>query len=338
MYGENDNMNNNEKNIYYVSGTPHKLETPVLMIFFNRPEQFEKVFNAVRQASPRILYLYQDGARKNKNDEYGINKCREILKKIDWDCEVHNWFRKENCGCDPSEYLSQKWVFSEVEKCIVLEDDDVPNQSFFLFCEDMLNKYENDERVNIICGMNHLGEYNKNNSDYFFSTICSIWGWASWSRVVNKWTSYYEFIQDSHTISNLKFLDRNTHIREVLTASEKHCKSGIAYYETILASDMFLNHRLNIIPSKNLISNIGIAASSTHSADSIKKLPHGIRRVFNMSTYELDFPLQEPKYMVEDIVYQKKVKRILGWGHPLVKIYRKCERAFLMIWHKIFKL
>ena len=328
---------NNEKRVYHVFGKQHKLDTPVLMLFFNRSEQFGKVFSAVREAAPSVLYLYQDGPRKNRNDEKGIAECRKILEQIDWDCEVHTWFREKNCGCDPSEYLCQKWAFSEVDKCIVLEDDDLPNQSFFLFCQNMLNKYENDERINIVCGMNHLGEYHSDKSDYFFSTICSIWGWASWSRVVNEWVSNYEFLTDGNVVSNLKKLDRTTQIKEVLAASRKHKRTGVAYYETVLASEMFLNHRLNIIPSKNLISNIGIAASSTHSADSIKKLPHGIRRVFNMRTFELTFPLKETKYLIEDIEYQKKVKRIMGWGYPLVKVYRKCERGFLMIWYKIFK-
>ena len=124
-------------------------------------------------------------------------------------------------------------------------------------------------------------------------------------------------------------LKSSTQVEVLLKASRIHQATGIPYYETILATDMFLNHRINIVPSKNLIKNIGIAATSTHSTDSIEKLPKGIRRVFNMDVYEFDFPLRHPKYMVEDIAYQKQVKRIMGWGHPLVCYWRGLESKWI---------
>jgi len=322
-------MFENEKKVVLYSGEKACLQTPVLMLFFNRPEQFFQVFEQVAKARPAKLFLYQDGARIERNDIPGINKCREVLGHINWECEVHTWFREKNYGCDPSEYLSQKWAFGEVERCIVLEDDDVPCQSFFTFCEEMLERYKDDERVNIISGMNTLGKYNDENADYFFSTMCSIWGWASWRRVVEKWDETYAFLDDETTVGNILELKEGTQSQVLIQAAKNHRSSGVPFYETILATDMFLNHRLNIVPSKNLISNIGIAATSTHSADSIEKIPHGIRRVFNMKTYEYKFPLRHPKYMVEDVYYQKKVKRILGWDHPLVCYWRGIDSKLL---------
>lgn len=322
-------MFENEKKYYKFTGRESQLDTPVLLLFFNRPEQFFQVFKQVARVRPYKLFLYQDGARNNKNDIEGIIECRRILEMIDWNCEVYTWFREKNYGCDPSEYLSQKWAFSIVDKCIVLEDDDVPSQSFFYFCQELLIKYENDERINIISGMNTLGKYNEKEGDYFFSTMCSIWGWASWRRVVEKWSENYEFLENNKAVENIMALKSSTQVEVLLKASRNHQATGIPYYETILATDMFLNHRINIVPSKNLIKNIGIAATSTHSTDSIEKLPKGIRRVFNMDVYEFDFPLRHPKYMVEDIAYQKQVKRIMGWGHPLVCYWRGLESKWI---------
>lgn len=330
-------MYDHEKNHFHVEGQPHKLRTAVLLLFFNRPKQFFRVFEQVAIAKPAKLFLYQDGARTEKDDMEGIIECRSVLDKIDWECDIYTWFRQENHGCDPSEYLSQKWAFSEVDKCIVLEDDDVPCQSFFTFCQEMLDKYENDERINIISGMNTLGVYNDKNADYFFSTMCSIWGWASWRRVVGNWNESYEFLNNQKAVDNLKALRRFTQSAILLKAARNHKAKGIPYYETILATDMFLNHRLNIVPSKNLIKNIGIASSSTHSTDSINKLPRGIRRVFNMQTYELRFPLRHPKYIMEDIEYQKKVKRIMGWDHPVICKWRGLESKVLKIIYKFRK-
>ena len=307
------------------AGEENCLQTPVLMIFFNRPKQFFKVFEQVKKAKPYKLFLYQDGPRAGKQDETGIRECREVLRLIDWNCEVYTWFREENCGCDPSEYLAQKWAFGLVDKCIVLEDDDVPSQSFFYFCQELLNKYEYDDRINMISGANTLEQYHNAEADYFFSTICSIWGWASWSRVVNEWDSEYAFLTNQHAVDNMIALRKSTQTAQLLKSARNHKAAGKAYYETILAAQMFLSHRINIVPSKNLISNIGIAATSTHSTDSVEKLPHGIRRVFNMKTYELDFPLRHPKYIMEDIEYQKRVKRVLGWDHPFVRFWRRID-------------
>ena len=324
-----------ERKDYRFSGEKPKLHTPVLLIFFNRPEVFFKVFEEVRKARPAELFLYQDGPRKGRDDETGIALCREVLQKIDWECEVHTWFRKKNCGCDPSEYLSQKWAFSAADRCIVLEDDDVPSQSFFLFCEELLEKYKDDDRIAIISGMNTLGTHREDEADYFFSTMCSIWGWASWKRVVDRWNDRYEFLSDAKTVENLMELRKNTQIEELLHAAKNHRAQGKAYYESILSSEMFLNHQFNIVPSKNLISNIGLTGNSTHATNSVEKLPHGIRRVFNMKTYSYSFPLKAPAYMVEDMDYQKKVKRIMGWGYPLVQRWRQVDSVLSRLLYRL---
>ena len=116
---------------------PAQIDVSVLILFFNRADVLEKVFAEVKKARPARLFLYQDGPR-GERDMPGIMACREVVSQVDWQCEVHTMYQEQNYGCDPSEYISQKWAFSHVDKCIVLEDDDVPTQSFFPFCKQVL--------------------------------------------------------------------------------------------------------------------------------------------------------------------------------------------------------
>ena len=155
---------------------PFLVDVPVLILFFNRPQQLSQVFEQVRNARPSKLFLYQDGPR-GEHDLPGIKACREVTDQIDWDCKVHRMYQEKNYGCDPSEYISQKWAFSMVDKCIVLEDDDVPSVSFFTFCKEMLDKYEQDPRITMIAGFNNEEITPGVPYDYFFASTFSIWGW-----------------------------------------------------------------------------------------------------------------------------------------------------------------
>ena len=135
---------------------PWKNDVAVLLIFFTRDDVFAKTFAAVKEARPRKLLLWQDGPREGRpNDMQGIQRCREIAEDIDWECEIYKNYQEKNWGCDPSTFYSHKWAFSIVDKCIILEDDCVPAQSFFPFCKELLDRYEKDLRINRICGFNH---------------------------------------------------------------------------------------------------------------------------------------------------------------------------------------
>src|SRR3712207_1421939 len=172
-----------------------QIDVAVLLLFFNRPDNFGKVFAEVKKARPSKLFLYQDGPR-HERDLDGIRACRAIADDIDWECEVHRLYQEKNYGCDPSEYISQKWAFSMVDKCIVLEDDDVPSQSFFPFCKELLDRYENDSRVWMIAGFNSEEVTPGVQADYLFTSVFSIWGWASWRRVIDTWDENYTWLDD----------------------------------------------------------------------------------------------------------------------------------------------
>lgn len=310
-----------------------KIDIPVLILFFNRPKLLAKVFEQVKLARPTKLYLFQDGAREGRPDDVeNVAKCREVVADIDWECEVHTNYQEKNNGCDPSEYLAQKWMFATEEMGIVLEDDDVPSQSFFPFCKELLEKYKNDTRVNMICGMNNCEVSEHCPYDYLFATTGSITGWASWKRVIDNWSEHIAFVDDPYAVEQFKALYKNSmDVDRYITLCRNRNAEGVAYYESILGANAKTQRLVNIVPKYNLISNIGNEGESTHGAASLDLLPKGIRRIFNMKTYEYDFPLKHPPYMMEDLQFQKKLNRIMGKGYPMVRLYRRCESVIYRV-------
>ncbi|MFW5521958.1 MAG: hemolysin activation protein, partial [Segatella copri] len=260
---------------------PAKIDVAVLMLFFNRPDHFQKVFDEVRKARPAKLFLYQDGAR-GERDVPGIEACRQIAsdENIDWECEVHRSYQTKNQGCDPSGHLSQKWAFSMVDKCIVLEDDCVPSQSFFPFCKEMLDRYEHDERISMIAGFNEdeITAYCPNS--YFFTSVFAIWGWASWRRVFDKRDEQYAFLDDAYTMRELKSFAKSRKLRsDLIRMMQDHRASGKQYFESLFWSAMLLSSGMAIMPAKNLINNLGLSDESTHFSGSMKTTPKAYRRI-----------------------------------------------------------
>ena len=317
---------------------PFLVDVPVLILFFNRPQQLSQVFEQVRNARPSKLFLYQDGPR-SEHDLPGIKACREVTDQIDWDCEVHRMYQEKNYGCDPSEYISQKWAFSMVDKCIVLEDDDVPSVSFFTFCKEMLDKYEQDPRITMIAGFNNEEITPGVPYDYFFASTFSIWGWASWKRVIDQWDEHYTFLEDKFNMQQLEQLIKERKFRkDFIYMCHRHKENNKAYYETIFHASMLFNSGLAIVPTRNMINNLGATADSTHFAGSVHTLPKGYRRIFTMKRYEVEFPLKHPRYVIENVAYKKAVYRIMGWGHPWIKIGRSFEELFLNLRYGNFSI
>ena len=310
---------------------PYKTDIAVLLLFFTRSDTFSKVFEAVRQARPSKLFLYQDGPR-GERDRAGIEACREIAsdEHIDWECEVHRRYLDHNEGCDPSGFKSHQWAFSLADKVIVLEDDVVPAQSFFPFCKEMLDRYEHDERISMIAGFN-VDEVTPDCADsYFFTTAFSIWGWASWRRVAERWDPTYSFMHDPDTLRRLETIHRERRLRgDMLQMFRDHSQSGKEYFETIYWADMLLHDSLAIMPAKNQISNIGLTGDSTHYSAELKTMPHRLRRIFTMQRPELSFPLHHPAQVAELESYLDRLYRVNAWNHPWIKVGRSLEELWL---------
>jgi hypothetical protein len=311
---------------------PYKVDVPVLLIFFCRPQCFQKVFEQVKQARPSKLFLYQDGPRPHKSDDADkVRRCRDIAEDIDWDCEVHRFYQEQNVGCDPSEFISIKWMFEHVDRGIILEDDDVPSQSFFRFCAELLEKYKDDARISKIVGMNHLGIHEGIASDYFFTNVCSIWGWATWKRCTDLWQERLEFLDDEESVEKVKNSYCNKRIAEQFLGTCKwHRASGIAHYESITLAAQRLNDQFNIAPQKNLITSVGFAADSTHGYGTTnwKMLPRAIRKLYGAKRYELEFPLKHPEKVAIEYVFEKYFDKIIHPGR-FRSILRQCECEYL---------
>lgn len=317
---------------------PYKTDIAVLILFFNRPDTFKLVFEEVKKARPSRLFLYQDGPR-DERDRAGIEICRQIVadENIDWECDIHRMYQTKNYGCDPSEYISQKWAFSIVDKCIVLEDDDVPSQSFFPFCKEMLDRYESDTRISMISGTNYDEQTPGMPCDYFFTTAFSISGWATWRRVVDQWDEHYSFLDDEYATRLLgDLIKERRYQQDFIRFCQYHRSQKKAYYETILHATIFFNSGLSIVPRVNMINNTGASGEGVHLSGSNRDLPKAYRRIFTMGRYELDFPLKHPRYMIEDVGYKKRMFKTMAWGHPLIKISRSLEELWLNLIHGNF--
>lgn len=319
----------NDDNNSMTTKHPSKVDVAVLILFFNRPDHLKQVFEEVRKARPSKLFLYQDGPRGDR-DVAGIEACRKVVETIDWQCEVHRNYQERNRGCDPSEYLAQKWAFSIVDKCIVLEDDDVPSQSFFPFCKELLDRYEHDDRIGMIAGFN-TDEVSKDVPyDYFFTSVFSIWGWASWRRVIDKWDTQYKYLDDTYSLHCLNgIMEQRKYCQDTLRACYDHRSSGREYYETIFWGTMMTNSMLAIMPTRNMINNLGATADSTHFVGSLATMPRRMRRLFTMKRFELDHALIHPKYVMEDVGYKERTYRTYAYGHPWIKIGRSFEELWL---------
>lgn len=327
------------------------------MLFFNRADHFSEVFAEVKKARPARLFLYQDGPR-GERDMAGIEACRQVAsdENIDWECEVHRLYQEKNYGCDPSEYLSQKWAFSMTDKCIVLEDDDVPSQSFFPFCKELLDKYENDDRVWMIAGFNSEetlpltpsprggtellrcsdhptpppGEGAGGRVSYFFTSVFSIWGWASWRRVIDTWDGSYSWMDDPEKMAKVERVIREKRLRkDFVPMCRDHRAAGKEFYETIFWASMLLNDGVAIMPTKNLVNNRGVTDDSTHFQGSLKTMPARLRRQFTMPRYEIDFPLVHPAEVKEYKPFKEAVYLRNAWGHPMRKVAYSLEELLL---------
>lgn len=309
---------------------PYLIDVPVLILFFNNPDRLKQVFEQVKLARPSALFLYQDGPR-NERDLEGIHACREVVNDIDWECTVHRLYQPKNLGCDPSEYVSQKWAFSMVDKCVILEDDDVPAVTFFQFCKELLDKYEHDERVTMIAGLNHDEITEDCPNSYLFTRNISIWGWATWKRVVDRWDENYSFLDDEYASKKFEQMLKFDNLKkDMLLLAHKRRDKGVPYYESIHMCNMLMNSGLSIVPRKNMIVNIGFD-NGVHSTGNISLHAKPIREIYMMDKHEMSFPLKHPKYVFEDVEYRKRVFKRMGWNAPMTMLYRRIVRRLKML-------
>lgn len=318
--------------IIQYEGTDFVIDVPVLIKIWIRPDCQKKQFDVIKKAKPSILFIQSDGGR-NENENKIIKENRSLIENgIDWKCKVYKIYEENNLGLYTMGLKVEKIIWNHVDRCILTEDDQLPSVSFFRFCAELLEKYKDDERIECICGMNHLGTYNKTNSDYFFSRQGSIWGVATWKRVTKNWGNY-EYGKDKYTMDLLK--KRTKYDRAIwkrLKAYSKHklYEGHPAGAEFWIEFDVYAKNRLQIIPKYNLISNIGATEKAAHSGP-LNIMPKKLRQVFNKKVFELDYPISHPEYVIPDIDYEIQRNRIMGYNTPIISFFRRFEYYGLLL-------
>lgn len=271
------------------------IKIPVAFLIFKRPDTTERVFEEIRRAKPPKLLVVADGPRNDKPGE--AEKCaatREIIDRVDWDCEVLKNYSDVNLGCGISVSSGLDWVFNNVEEAIILEDDCVPHSSFFPFCEMLLMKFKDDNRIFSISGQNFLFGRRRTEYSYYFSRYSHCWGWATWKRAwqhfdfdMTLWPEIKardflsDILVDSQTVKYWNKVFERTYDGQIDTWD----------YQWLFAC--WVQSGINIHPNVKLVSNIGFGLESTHTS--------GKRRKYaEIPTEAMTLPLEHPPFIISD--------------------------------------
>ncbi|MBP6858730.1 MAG: glycosyltransferase family 2 protein [Candidatus Pacebacteria bacterium] len=268
------------------------ITTPVVLIIFKREQYAREVFKAIRKAQPKQLFVIADGGRTPEEWEL-CNKTRDIIKEIDWPCDVRTNFAETNMRTKARIKSGLDWVFSQVDRAIILEDDCVPDQSFFGFCEAMLERYCDDERIAMITGDQPVRAW-KSNTSYFFSRYFAIWGWATWRRAWKRYDAdMSNWPMHRRKKDLLKELGHRGAAQNMTDLFDKEFFGKINSWATRWFSGCFWSGGLSIVPAVNLVSNIGV--EGVHSSPGINN---------NVPLASLDMNnLIHPKEIVWDTAY-----------------------------------
>lgn len=264
------------------------VNAPVVLILFNRPEPTAKVFAAIRQARPLNLIVIADGPRTNrKGEQEACAAARAITENVDWPCQVVRHYAEENLGCRNRVASGLDLVFGEFDRAIILEDDCVPEPSFFRFCDELLERYNNDERVMAISGDNFLFGNQHIEHSYYFSRYPHVWGWATWRRA---WRHYDVSLKDWPQARAQNWLAQIFSDRAALNFWQNAFQSvydgHIDTWDYQWTYACWRHGGLTALPQTNLISNIGFGIDATHTRRR--------SRFSNMTIASLDFPLSHP--------------------------------------------
>jgi len=281
----------------------------VLFMIFNRPKTTQVVFEAIRLAKPTRLYITADGPRENRIGEKELcEQTRKIVQNVDWPCEVKTLFRKNNLGCGKAVSHAISWFFENEEMGIILEDDCLPHQSFFKYCEELLEKYKNNDRIGIISGNNLQKKRKMGGFSYYFSDFANIWGWATWARSWNDFKLNVNELEENLVLNEIikrfpkkKFNSYWIEIYEKMKKNEIDSWAYPFYFSQIAKDRVFIN------PNVNLVSNIGFGDNATHTTSYLGE---------NIPVQAMKFPLKHPR----KILTSHKADKLVFNNYYVIKI------------------
>ena len=297
------------------------LTTPVAFIIFNRPDTTARVFAEIAQAKPPKLLVVGDGPRTSREGEaQRVAQTRAIIEQVNWPCEVLTNFSDTNMGCRKRVSSGIDWIFQQVEEAIILEDDCLPEPSFFQFCQEMLERYRDDQRIGMISGDNFQFGRRYNQDSYYFSKFVHIWGWATWR---NRWQAYDVDMTQWPLVRNQGWLESLVIDTDEIPywdkVFERVYRGKIDTWDYQWGFANWVEGRLSVLPSINLISNIGFGADATHTT--------GISPLANLPTETMQFPLTHPairtRNVTADHFCSRHCFRISHWKRlPNTLIYK----------------
>jgi hypothetical protein len=319
------------------------VETPVLFVSFARPEYARQTFNAIKKAKPSKFYFYSNKARLNDPIEIEKNnQIRAFVNEIDWECELKTFFRDEYVGIYNSLWGAYDWVFENEEQAIILEEDCVPSLAFFDFCEQLLPKFKNDLRVWVISGNNYFDSFNPSGYDYIFTRHPFKYGWASWRSRWRKiergkipWEDIkrYELHRQQYSISKRKAVFWIKEQEKIIKFLE-----GKPAWDYMLDFTIMKEGGLGIIPSVNLVKNIGCFGEHSKGGD---RIYHNRETILSDRYYIKNAPpFVIPDYKYDQFFFNKYYANSLIHNRIRRKIAREIDNtcnSFITWWRKLFK-
>jgi hypothetical protein len=289
-----------------------ELSSPVLFLIFNRPDLTRQVFSEIRKVKPLKLFIAADGPRREIAED--VERCqqtRDIINTIDWDCEVKTLFRNENLGCKVAVSSAISWFFEEVEEGIILEDDCLPDLTFFRFCEELLEKYRQDTRIMMISGNNFQFGRSRGKYSYYFSRYSHIWGWASWRRSIKFYNVNMCSWPDMRNKKILEWIFPKKVAFHWLKVLDNVYNGLIDSWDYQLNYAAWIQNALSIVPNRNLVSNIGFGRDGTHVKRRIA--------ISEMKTGPMNFPLSHPPFVLPDIKADRFSEEKIFCIRPIIR-------------------
>jgi len=292
-----------------------RFETPILFVIFNRPDVTQRVFDQIKLIEPTYLYVAADGPRREKKDD--ILKCkqtREIINQVDWPCELKTLFRDDNLGCGLGVCSAISWFFEQVEQGIILEDDCLPNVSFFQFCSELLEKYKEDESIYVISGTNMQNGIKRGKGSYYFSNYPVTWGWGSWRRAWSQFNYDIPDFDQSFKSGDLDYVFQSFHEKLYWRKKVKKGqmeKKNIWDYQWYYS--IWKNKGIGITTNVNLITNIGFRNNASHDflQDSVRE---------PLISNFIQFPLVHPIKIIDREADKFAYKN--AYSHTITRFFR----------------
>lgn len=300
--------------------SPTLKHTAVAMLVFNRPDKTKRILDAVAKARPPKLLVVADGPRKDRpDDERLCRETRAIFERVVWPCEVLTNYSEVNLGCKERILTGLDWVFSKVPEAIILEDDCLPDPSFFPYCEEMLARYRTDERVHMVRGGNFFGDRRVGSSSYHFSRWYHIWGWATWARAwrcTDQAMIRWPELRDSGWLEQR--LPLKTMVDKARQIFDNAYANRVTTWEYHFTFGGWTRDAMAICPAPNMVTNIGFGADAAHYT--VENHPHSM-----LQTAPMQFPLRHPQTVT---VFEKADRIEWELLHPRLVRRSLWRRAF----------